>query len=408
MRGMRRRTLLTSTPLVVAAPAIVRAQGQNRVALVIGNSRYRHESSLPNPKRDSADVAARFKAYGLQTELVEDADRARMQQALDQLAERAKGADLAAFYYAGHGLYWDTDAYMVPVDGDLSSPDKVRNFINVPAVRKAVGNAAHRLMIFDNCLNNPADGWRQVATEDKARGTPSRQPQEPTDSFYMFSSVVGRVAPDGPPGQNSPFGAAFLRMFDGSDVDLRTLTARLQREVIIASAGRQVCSFRNGYAQSYVLKANPPARFPPPANPLAADASRVVELPNAIALSREKKLPMPLALVGIRPPAGMPHANKVGAYRYDTEGLPNIIVIYCVEDPKAAEVMMLYHLNGTYSWVWVRGSLANDKLEVKARSGGGNHVFTWNDGNGGSLSIFPATDTTATRIVQGRFTRLDG
>jgi len=405
--GMRRRAILSSAPLVLAAPGIVRAQGKSGVALVIGNSRYQYESSLPNPRRDSADVAARLRAYGLQVELVEDADRAKMQQAIDQLAARAKGADLAAFYYAGHGLYWDTTAYMVPVDGDLGSAANVTKFINVPAVRKAVDNAAHRMMIFDNCLNNPADGWRQVATEDKARGSATQRP-EPANSLYMYSSVPGRVAPDGPPGQNSPFGAAFLRVLDGSDVDLRTLTARVNREVIIASAGRQICAFRNAYAEPYVLKTNPPARFPPPPNPLAADASRVVELPNAIAYAREKNLPMPLSLVGIRPPAGMPHANKVGAYRYDVEGLPCLMVIFNVEDPRSAEVLMVYHLNGAYMWTWVRGSLANDKLEVRPRSGGSNHVFTWSDGSGGSLSVFPATDTTSTRVIQSRFTRLDG
>jgi len=404
---MHRRALLASTSLVLAAPAIVRAQAQNRVALVIGNSRYRFESSLPNPKRDAADVAARFKAYGLQTDLIEDADRAKMQQAIDQLGERAKGADLAAFYYAGHGLYWKNAAYMLPVDGDLNTADNVKNLIAVPAVRKALNNAAHRMMIFDNCLNNPADGWRQTATEDKARGM-TFQGQEPPNGLYMYSSVPGRVAPDGPPGQNSPFGAVFLRVFDGSDVDLRTATARLQREALIATAGRQICAYRNAFAEPYVLKTSPPTRFPPPSNPLAADASRVVELPNAIAFAREKKLPMPTALIGIRPPSGMPHANKVGAYRYDFDGLPNILVIYNVEDPKAAEVAMVYHLNGSYMWTWVRGTLANDRLDVRPISGGSNHVFTWNDGNGGSLSVFPRAETTSGRIIHSRFTRLDG
>ena len=38
MLVMRRRTLLASSPLVLSAPAIVRAQGQTGVALVIGNS----------------------------------------------------------------------------------------------------------------------------------------------------------------------------------------------------------------------------------------------------------------------------------------------------------------------------------------------------------------------------------
>ena len=50
---------------------------RNGKSVVIGNSRYLEEAALPNPKRDTTDVAARFKAYGLQTELVQDADRGR-------------------------------------------------------------------------------------------------------------------------------------------------------------------------------------------------------------------------------------------------------------------------------------------------------------------------------------------
>ena len=40
-----------------AAPAIVQAQGQAGVALVIGNSTYTWEASLPNAKRDAMFTA---------------------------------------------------------------------------------------------------------------------------------------------------------------------------------------------------------------------------------------------------------------------------------------------------------------------------------------------------------------
>lgn len=55
-----RRTLLAAAGGLIASPAIVRAHGQsNGVALVIGNSKYRCEASLPNVKRDAPAVAKR-------------------------------------------------------------------------------------------------------------------------------------------------------------------------------------------------------------------------------------------------------------------------------------------------------------------------------------------------------------
>ena len=123
---MLRRTLLGSAGAVVAAPAIVRAQGQNGVALVIGNSKYHWESSLPNVKRDAPDVAKRFQALGLRTELVEDAGRESMARALQKFADSARGARFAAFYFAGHGVYWEKQSYLVPVDADLGDPRTVK------------------------------------------------------------------------------------------------------------------------------------------------------------------------------------------------------------------------------------------------------------------------------------------
>ena len=67
--------------LMLTAPA-VRAQSQNAgVALVIGNSKYHWEASLPNVKRDAPDVTQRFQTLGLKTETLMDADRSTIMAA---------------------------------------------------------------------------------------------------------------------------------------------------------------------------------------------------------------------------------------------------------------------------------------------------------------------------------------
>src|SRR5471032_2186398 len=121
--GIGRRTLLAGAGGLLAAPAIVRAQGQSAgVALVIGNSKYHWEASLPNVKRDVPEIAKRFQALGLKTELVQDVGRDAMRRAVDTFTASSRGANLAAFYFAGHGAALGRDTFLVPVDADLSDP----------------------------------------------------------------------------------------------------------------------------------------------------------------------------------------------------------------------------------------------------------------------------------------------
>src|SRR5215471_13793088 len=126
MRVMARRALLAGAGGLLVSPAIVRGQTQNGVALVIGNSKYKWEASLPNVRRDAPDMAKRFQAMGLKTELLQDAGRASIQQSIDKFKASARGANLAAFYFAGHGAAWARDTYLVPEDADLSNPNNVQ------------------------------------------------------------------------------------------------------------------------------------------------------------------------------------------------------------------------------------------------------------------------------------------
>ena len=403
-----RRGVLGVAGAFMLPAAFARAQGAG-VALVIGNSRYLKEAALPNPKRDTTDIAARFKAYGLQIELVQDADRATMAKAIAEFGARAKGADFAAFYYAGHGVFWNKGTWLVPVEGDLSDPDNVKNFIAVNLVREAIKDARHNMMVFDNCLNNPADGWRQRATEDLARSGGVRV-REPANTLALFSTVPGRIALDGPPGDNSPFAASFLRQFDGSPVDLTTMPTRLKRDLLIATEARQIASFRLTYGEPFVLKAVDSSRAGIPANrsTWARDPSRIVDLASVYAFAQQNQLPLPGGLIAVRPAAGMRHVNKVGSYRFESENAAAAIVIMSVEEEKAAEVVMVYKHNGNPQFTFVRGNLANDRLEMSPRENGGQFVFTWSDANSGSVAIFPQKDDMKSKITTGRFTRLDG
>jgi uncharacterized caspase-like protein len=95
------------------------ALAERRVALVIGNSAYRHAAELANPRNDATDMAAALKALAFEVTAGVDLDKAGMEDKLREFADRLSGADAAVFFYAGHGLQVGGVNYLAPVNAKL-------------------------------------------------------------------------------------------------------------------------------------------------------------------------------------------------------------------------------------------------------------------------------------------------
>lgn len=407
-----RRGLFAIAAGVLAAPGIVRAQGHGGVALVIGNSKYRWEASLPNAKRDAADLARRFQEIGLRTALVEDAGRRTMTEALDRFAAASRGAELACLYFAGHGATWSTNTYLVPVDSDLDDPGAVKSLVAMRSVVTAAEPAKNRFMVFDNCRNNPSDGWRQQEAMDRARGKSGHLQGDglvlPRNTVTMYSTAPGRVALDGRPGQNSPFAAVLLRRLAAKSVDLFKLNAAVRRDLLIETEGRQLMWGDNTFSQSYEMRGPAAAAAAVPAR--VVPASRIVDLKNAYAFAKEINSTLPSGIVAVRPPDGAPGAQFVGAYRFAGRGdVPFLWIVLSAPESGRAEIIMASRDAGQPFWRYLSASVTGDTLEAQSWARGPRYVLRWSDRQSGSVSIFPSPDTVnASTPYNGRFTRLDG
>src|SRR5437879_5800566 len=81
------------------------AHAEKRVALVIGNSAYRSVPRLANPVNDASLVGGMFKKAGFDlVEIKLDLNVAEMRRALRDFGGRAREAEVAVVYYAGHGI----------------------------------------------------------------------------------------------------------------------------------------------------------------------------------------------------------------------------------------------------------------------------------------------------------------
>src|SRR5262249_26815592 len=104
--------------LLVALASPVSA-ASDRIALVIGNGAYQHTSRLPNPPHDAADVAAAFRAIGFEVVEGTNLDQRAMQDKIREFSRKLDTANLAAFFYAGHGLQVGGKNYLVPIDAKI-------------------------------------------------------------------------------------------------------------------------------------------------------------------------------------------------------------------------------------------------------------------------------------------------
>src|SRR5436305_11470655 len=98
-----------TTPASVPG-ARARTSAGRRVALVIGNADYADYGRLAHPAADARAIAKTLDGLGF--EIIRDHDslawidasRENIERGLGALQERAKGADAALVYYAGHGF----------------------------------------------------------------------------------------------------------------------------------------------------------------------------------------------------------------------------------------------------------------------------------------------------------------
>ena len=90
-----------STP--VASPAFPFSPPGRRVALIVANGAYR-EAPLANPTVDADIVAGSLEKIGFLVTVKKDLDLDGFEQAILEFGETTRGAEIALFYFAGHGF----------------------------------------------------------------------------------------------------------------------------------------------------------------------------------------------------------------------------------------------------------------------------------------------------------------
>ncbi|ABD06868.1 Peptidase C14, caspase catalytic subunit p20 [Rhodopseudomonas palustris HaA2] len=215
------------------------AWAETRVALVVGNSAYRHVTALDNPIKDAALMVETLRRLGFRlvgggAQL--DVDKARFDTLVQQFGRDAAGADVGLFYYAGHGVQIRGVNYLVPVGANPTREADVDfQMLDVGLVLRQMESAGTRLniVLLDACRNNPFGG-RGL----RAAGGGLAQMQAPEGTLISYATQPGNVAQDGDDG-HSPYTRALAEIMTRPGLDIFQTFNRVGLAVKKATASAQ-------------------------------------------------------------------------------------------------------------------------------------------------------------------------
>lgn len=233
----------------LAGPALPAATTENgRTALVIGNARYEPAfGRLRNAGNDAAEMARVLRGLGFRVLERKDVTREQLLAAVEEFRRTLHGADVAVFFYAGHGLSVAGANYLVPLRSGFE-PETLdpmalrlhaesRLFNAEQAVADmAAGGAACNIVILDACRTLPTGALR---TRGFAPPTGLAEMTPPAGSLIAFSADRGQVAFDGD-GANGLFTEELLRQLMTPGLSIEQVFKRTRAAVVRRSGGAQV------------------------------------------------------------------------------------------------------------------------------------------------------------------------
>jgi hypothetical protein len=265
----------TACAFLISANA---AFADKRVAFVVGNGAYKNVAALPNPAIDAKSMAGVLRNVGFDVVEGTNLTRDKMTERLLEFGQKAQGADIALFFYAGHGIAINGTNYLLPVDADLKSEMDVKlgSAINVDlTLEQTMSDAKVKLVFLDACRDNPfaAKIKSNSATRSVSVQQGLAEMKSGEGTLIAFATGPGQTALDGEVGTNSPFTRALIANIAAPGVEIQQAMTKVRAQVNEETSKGQLPWGHTNLIGSVYL------------NPAPAAAGAAVEAPNTPAVA---------------------------------------------------------------------------------------------------------------------------
>ena len=257
---------------VIHAPQLGAAQeGQEkRIALVIGNAAY-GDAALPTTANDAGLIAQQLQAAGFDVTGARDLDGDSLRRAFRDFVDKARqtGPDTVAMvYFAGYGLQFEGENYVVPVDAQIPTPADVPiQSARVSDLTRALAQLPMkaRIVVLDAARENP------FAKRGGQRAGGFALVDPDPGLLIAFNAAPGTVAPPENGEAYGPYARALAEMIREGGLSLKDVFDQVRLRVSDDTRGAVVPWEADRIDIDFVFFArSPDAPIPPPAANLSA------------------------------------------------------------------------------------------------------------------------------------------
>ena len=186
--------LIVIVLLALAAPAVAQDHPLRGVALVIGavaTIPARCPSS-PTPRTTRGRWMSCSAIWVSTSPACWMATAASLAREIEDFVDAAKDADVALVYYSGHGIEAGGENYLVPVDADLSTPEKAgATLIPLSALLDELAKTVPvTIVLLDACRTERVPGWN----DDSATWRAGADPGAPRTGWRSAGADAGGAA----------------------------------------------------------------------------------------------------------------------------------------------------------------------------------------------------------------------
>src|SRR5271169_6987657 len=230
------RFLIIALSIIGMLASANAAKADRRVAFVVGNGAYKNVTPLPNPPIDAKAMAGVLRNAGFDVVEGINLTRDKMTERLLEFGKKTQGADVAVFFYAGHGIAVDGTNYLLPVDADIKSEMDVKlgNAINVDlTLDQTMADAKVKLVFLDACRDNPFAAKIRSAKATRGVSVQSglAEMKSGEGTLIAFATGPGQTALDGEAGTNSPFTRALMANIAAPGVEIQQAMTKVRAQV---------------------------------------------------------------------------------------------------------------------------------------------------------------------------------
>jgi len=215
--------------------AALTAGSEQRLALVIGNSKYK-EAPLANPANDARAMAVKLKQLGFKVIERENASLEEMRKSVRDFGNQLSMSDVGLFYYAGHGIQSNGVNYLIPVDADIQDETELTSrAFTAGEVLEKMDAAKNRIniVILDACRNNPLQRKVRSATKGLA------PMEQGSGTIIAFATKPGATSADGE-GSHGLYTEQLLDTLSQPGLSVEEVFKSVRMEVSQKSGGEQI------------------------------------------------------------------------------------------------------------------------------------------------------------------------